>query len=152
MAIPQDPGATYDHLDDIRRILELKSVAVVGLSPDPFRPSHRVALCLQRQGYRIIPVNPFCELVLNERSYPDLESVPVPVDVVDVFRKPKDVGPVVDAAIRVGAKAVWLQEGVVDALAAERARRAGLLVVMDRCMLKEHVSLREQAQLPDAAR
>lgn len=139
MAAPE--RAEYARPEDIRRILALRTIAVVGLSPDPFRPSHSVSLYLQRHGYRIVPVNPYCEIVLNERVYPDLESIPFPVDVVDVFRRSEEAGAVVEAAIRKGAKAVWLQEGVIDEVAAERARRAGLLVVMDRCMLKEHAAL-----------
>ncbi len=135
----------YARPEDIERILQYKTVAVVGLSPDPFRPSYGVALYMQRHGYRIVPVNPFCELVLNERVYPDVESIPFPVDVVDVFRRSDEVAPIVEAAIRKGAKAIWLQEGVVDDLAAERARRAGLLVVMDRCILKEHARLAQSA-------
>lgn len=133
-------AATYTFADPetIQQILRMKTIAVVGLSPDPFRPSHVVASYMQRHGYRVVPVNPYCEMVLHERAYPDLDSIPFPVDVVDVFRRPDEVDEVVDQAIRKGAKALWLQEEVVNPAAAERAQRAGLLVVMDRCILKEH--------------
>jgi len=124
-----------------------RTVAVVGLSADPSRPSHMVASYLKRQGYRIIPVNPNATEVLGEKSYPDLRSVPERIDVVDVFRRPEHVPGVVEEAIAVGAKALWLQEGVVHPEAAERARQAGLRVVMDRCMLKEHQRLRAAGML-----
>lgn len=134
--------------DDALEILRTaRTVAVVGLSPDPSRPSHTVASYLKRQGYRIIPVNPTVPEVLGEKSYPDLRSVPEPVDVVDVFRRPEFVPDIVEDAIAIGAKAVWLQEGVVHPQAAERARQAGLRVVMDRCMLKEHQRYRMAGQL-----
>jgi len=125
--------------DLIEKILrESRTIAVVGLSPNPSRPSHNVARYLQAQGYRIIPVNPKVKEVLGERSYPDLTSVPEDVDVVDIFRRPEHVPAIVEAAIAKGVKAVWMQEGVVHKGAAARAREAGLMVVMDRCMLKEH--------------
>ena len=136
--------ADYASDESIKRILGFKTIAVVGLSPDPFRPSHVVAAYMQRHGYRTIPVNPYCEMVLNERAYPDLASIPFPIDVVDIFRRSEDAGEVVDEAIRVGAKAVWLQEGVIDPAAAERASSAGLLVVMDRCLLKERAFLAQR--------
>ncbi|MDP9382249.1 MAG: CoA-binding protein [Chloroflexota bacterium] len=147
MSMPETSGSNYARPEDISRILNLKTIAVVGLSPDPFRPSHTVALYMQRHGYRVVPVNPYCELVLNERVYPDVESIPFKIDVVNIFRRSSEVAEIVEAAIRKGAKAVWMQEGVVDDLAAERARRAGLLVVMDRCMLKEHAYLAEHPEL-----
>jgi predicted CoA-binding protein len=115
-----------------------KTIAVVGLSPKRFRASYGVAQYMQQQGYRIIPVNPGHTEILGERCYPDLDSVPEPVDIVNVFRRSEFVPPVVDAAIRIGAKAVWMQEGVLHQEAAEKARGAGLEVVMDRCILKEH--------------
>jgi predicted CoA-binding protein len=115
-----------------------KVIAVVGLSANPERPSYRVASYLKGNGYTIIPVNPSIESTLDEKSYPDLSSIPVAVDVVDIFRKPEDVLPIVEDAVKIGAKTVWLQEGVVNEEAAEFARNAGLRVVMDRCMLKEH--------------
>ncbi len=132
----------YANPEDIVRILRYRTIAVVGLSPDPFRPSHVVASYLQRQGYRIVPVNPYCEFVLNERCYPSLESIPFHVEVVDVFRRSEEAGSVVEDAIRAGAKAVWLQESVIAPEAVERARGAGLLAVMDRCLLKEREKLR----------
>ena len=115
-----------------------KTIAVVGLSSRRARPSYSVSEYMQSAGYRIIPVNPQETEVLGEKAYPDLDSVPVPVDIVDVFRRSEFVPEVVEAAIRIGAKAVWMQEEVVHEEAAERARAAGLTVVMDRCILKEH--------------
>lgn len=117
-------------------------VAVVGLSAKPDRPSHRVADYLKAQGYRIIPVNPAESEILGELCYPDLASVPESVDVVDIFRRSEEVLPIVKEAIKIGAKAVWIQEGVINEGAAARAREAGLMVVMDKCMLKEHQKLR----------
>ena len=117
-------------------------VAVVGLSAKPDRPSHRVADYLKAQGYRIIPVNPAESEILGELCYPDLASVPESVDVVDIFRRSEEVLPIVKEAIKIGAKAVWIQEGVINEEAAARAREAGLMVVMDKCMLKEHRKLR----------
>jgi predicted CoA-binding protein len=118
-----------------------KTIAVVGLSPNEDRPSHGVAAYMQSRGYKIIPVRPGVSEVLGEKAYPSLDDVPVPVDIVDVFRAPEHVPGVVDAAIRKGAKAVWLQEGVVHNEAAKKAKAAGLLVVQDRCILKAHRAL-----------
>jgi len=115
-----------------------RTIAVVGLSSRRFRPSYGVAEYMQRAGYRIIPVNPFETSVLGEKSYAGLDSVPEPVDIVNIFRRSEFVPDIVEAAIRIHARAVWMQEGVVHEGAAERARSAGLLVVMDRCILKEH--------------
>ncbi len=121
-------------MDDIRAILaEPRTWAVVGCSPRPSRDSHRIAALLQRRGHRVIPVNPQASEILGERAYPALADVPEPVDVVDVFRRSELAGAHVDEAIAIGAGAVWLQLGVVDEAAAERARAAGLRVVMDRC-------------------
>lgn len=120
----------------IREVLEgTRTWAVVGLSPDPGRDSHRVARFLQSRGYRVIPVNPALagQEVLGERAYARVEDIGEPVDVVDVFRRSEQAGAHVDEAIRIGARAVWLQLGVIDEAAAERAREAGLMVVMDRC-------------------
>jgi len=125
--------------DSIRDLLaRSKVIAVVGLSSKPHRPSYGVARYLQSVGYRILPVNPNEKEVLGEKCYARLEDVPMKVDIVDVFRRSEFVPPVVDTAIAIGAKAVWMQEGVVHEEAAARARAAGLEVVMDRCLLKEH--------------
>jgi len=115
-----------------------RTIAVVGLSGKRFRPSYGVAEYLKRAGYRIIPVNPNEKEVLGEKCYPDLDSVPEPVDIVDIFRRSDYVPAIVDAAIRRGAKLVWMQESVVHEAAAQRAEAAGIAVVMDRCILKEH--------------
>ena len=126
--------------ETIRRILdECRTIAVVGLSSDPSRASNSVSGYMRRQGYRVIPVNPNETSVFGEKSYPDLSAVPEKIDLVDVFRRADEAGKAVDEAIAVGAKAVWLQEGVIDKAAAQRALDAGLMVVMDRCWLKEHI-------------
>jgi predicted CoA-binding protein len=126
--------------ETIRRILdECRTIAVVGLSSDSSRPSNSVSGYMRRQGYRVIPVNPNETEVFGEKAYPDLFAVPGKIDLVDVFRRSDEAGKAVDQAIAVGAKAVWLQEGVIDVEAAQRAVDAGLLVVMDRCWLKEHI-------------
>jgi len=127
--------------DVAARILrEYRRIAVVGISDRPDRDSHRVAAYLAQAGYLIIPVNPNVTQVLGERCWPTLDDAPKPIEVVDVFRRSELVEPVVDAAIRVGAKAVWMQDGVVNEAAAAKARAAGLLVVMDRCMLRDHAA------------
>jgi predicted CoA-binding protein len=115
-----------------------RTIAVVGLSGKRFRPSYGVAEYMQHNGYRIIPVNPHLETVLGEKCYPDLDGIPERVDIVDIFRRAEFVPEIVEAAIRIGARAVWMQEGVVHEAAAVRARGAGLVVVMDRCILKDH--------------
>lgn len=115
-----------------------KTIAVVGLSHKRFRPSYGVSEYMQSAGYRIIPVNPNETEVLGEKAYPTLDDIPEPVDIVDIFRRSESVPEIVDAAIRIKAKAVWMQEGVIHEEAAEKARQAGLDVVMDRCILKEH--------------
>ena len=125
--------------ETINRIFdECRTIAVVGLSSDPSRPSNGVAGYMRRSGYTVIAVNPNETEVFGEKAYPNLSTVPDKVDLVDVFRRPDEAGKAVDDAIAVGAKAVWMQEGVIDHAAAQRALEAGLLVVMDRCWLKEH--------------
>ena len=126
--------------DVIDRILtEMKTIAVVGLSSDGTRASNSVSRYMQSNGYRIIPVNPNEATVLGEKSYARLEDVPDKIDLVDIFRRSEEAGQHVDEAIRIGARGVWLQEGVIDEEAARRAIEAGLDVVMDRCILKEHM-------------
>jgi uncharacterized protein len=128
------PSPLLPPVDDVRAILTgTRTWAVVGCSPDAERDSHRIAAMLQRRGYRVIPVNPMATEILGERCYPSLHSVPEPVEVVDIFRRASAAGAHVDEAIEIGARAVWMQLGVVDEAAAERGRAAGLRVVMDRC-------------------
>lgn len=125
--------------DMLRRLLvECRRIAVVGLSSNPARPSYRVAAYMQRQDKEVIPVNPRETMVLGQPAYPSLSAVPGAVDLVTIFRRSEEAWAIVDEAIRIHAKAVWLQEGVIDEDAALRARQAGLEVVMDRCWLKEH--------------
>ena len=119
-------------------------VAVVGMSTNPERPSCRVADYLRNYGYKIIPVNPNEKVLMNETSYPNLTAIPEPVDVVDIFRKSEDVMPVVEEAIKIKAKAVWMQEGIINEVAAEKAREAGLKVVMNKCMRKELMKLHSE--------
>lgn len=119
-------------------LLSAKTIASVGLSSNQQKESYWIVSYLKDQGYRVIPVNPTADEILGEKSYPDLESVPEPIDVVQVFRKPEDVPPVVDSAIKAGAKVVWMQEGIVHEAAAQKAREAGLQVVMDACMRVTH--------------
>jgi len=118
-----------------------RNVAIVGLSPNPERPSYVVADYLMANDYRVIPVNPRANDILGETSYPDLKSVPERVKIVDIFRKSEDVMPIVEEAIRIGARVVWMQEDVINEEAAEKAREAGLMVVMDKCIAKEHMRL-----------
>jgi len=131
-----------DDIETLRRILkENHTIAVVGLSANWYRPSYFAAKYLQDHGYRIIPVNPAYEEVLGEKCYPTLLDIPDNVDVVDIFRKPEDVPPIVENAIKIGAKVVWMQLGIVNEEAAKRAREAGLEVIMNRCMKIEHARL-----------
>ena len=124
----------------IREILEsYHTIAVVGLSSRTFRASHGVSRYMQRAGYRIIPVNPLETEVLGEKAYPSLDDVPEPFEIVDIFRRPEFVPGIVEAAIRRKARVIWMQEGVIHEGAAERARAAGLEVVMDLCILQEHM-------------
>jgi len=129
-------------LPEAEKISELlknaKTIAVVGLSDNPARTSYRVSAYMQSQGYRIIPVNPAISEALGEKAYPTLSEVPEKIDIVNVFRRPEHVPEVVDEAIRLGVPAIWMQEGVVHEEAAEKARQAGIFVVMNRCILKEH--------------
>lgn len=127
----------------VRRILrESRTIAVVGLSPNPERPSYQVARYLQEAGYRIIPVNPGQSEILNESCYPDLRSVPVKIDVVDIFRRSEEVEPIIREAIAIGAKMIWMQQGIVNETAARLAEEAGLTVIMDRCLKIELERLR----------
>ena len=134
----ESPNPGKDEASAITELLaSAKSIAIVGLSSKSFRPSYGVAQYLQSAGYRIIPVNPNESSVLGEKCYVRLEDIPEKVDIVDIFRRSELASEVVDAAIGIGARAVWMQEGVVNEPAAERARRAGLFVVMDLCIAKE---------------
>lgn len=128
--------------DMIEMLRDAKTIAVVGLSSKKMRPSYGVAAYMQQQGYRIIPVNPAETEVLGEKAYPTLADVPEKIDIVDVFRRSDAVPEVVGDAIRAGARYLWLQEDIVHEEAAERARQAGMKVVMDRCILKEHRRLK----------
>ena len=125
--------------DPIRELLSrAKTIAVVGLSDNPFRPSHGVSAYMQSHGYKIIPVNPTIAEALGEKSYPSLLEVQEKIDVVNIFRRPEYVEEIVDQSISLKIPAVWMQEGVINERAAEKARRAGMLVAMDLCILKEH--------------
>jgi predicted CoA-binding protein len=124
--------------DRLRILEKYKRVAMVGLSSNPFRPSHFAAIYLLSEGYDVVPVNPREKEILGRRSYASLAGVPGPVEIVDIFRDPSAVPPIVDEAIAIGAKVIWMQLGVIHEAAAERARAAGLEVVMDRCMKIEH--------------
>lgn len=126
--------------DQIRSLLrEVKTIAVVGLSPRVERPSYRVSRAMQGFGYRIVPVRPAVTEVLGEKAYARLSDIPFPVDLVDVFRNADEVGPIVDECIALGVKRLWLQDGVVNEEAAERARAAGITVVMDRCVWRDYL-------------
>lgn len=126
--------------DPVTEVLKTsRTIAVVGLSGRQFRPSHGVTEYLQSAGYRIIPVNPHEREVLGEKSYARLEDIPEKIDIVDIFRRSEFVPEIVESAIRIGARAIWMQEGVIHPEAAERARRAGVFVIMDSCILKEHI-------------
>ncbi|MGB7844823.1 MAG: CoA-binding protein [Candidatus Acidiferrum sp.] len=134
--LPDNATSSSDPITQLLRAS--KTIAVVGLSSNPTRPSHEVAAYLQSVGYRIIPVNPNEREVLGQKSYARLEDIPDPVDIVDVFRRSEDVPPVADSAIAIHAKALWFQQGIAHAAAAEKARTAGLLVVEDACLFIEH--------------
>jgi len=127
---------------EIGRILkEYRTIAVVGMSPKENRPSHQVAAYLIAAGYHVIPVNPGQSEILGLTCYPDLLSIPEPVEIVDIFRRAEEVGPIVEQAIGVGAKVIWMQEGIVNEEAAATARTAGLKVIMDRCLKVMHENL-----------
>jgi hypothetical protein len=131
--------ATLPQQDPIADILRRsKTIAVVGLSNSPLRPSHGVSAYMQMQGYKIIPVNPLITQSLGEKAYATLLDVPGKIDIVNIFRRPEFVGQIVDQAIQLKVPAIWMQESVVDEAAAKKARDAGIFVVMDECILKEH--------------
>jgi uncharacterized protein len=130
------PAIASDPIGDLLK--KAKTIAVVGLSNKPLRPSHGVSLYMQQQGYRIIPVNPNIQTVLGEKAYPSLKDVPDKIDIVNVFRRSEFVPEIVEQAIALKVPAVWMQEEIVHEPAAKKARQAGILVVMDRCILKEH--------------
>ena len=135
----EDDAQRYQDVGVIRKLLEqAKTIAVVGLSPNPLRPSNFVAFYIQRHGYRIVPVNPRETEILGERSYPSLSAIPFPVDIVDVFRAPDAVPAIAREAVEIGAKALWLQFGVISPEGARIASNGGLDVVMDRCIKVEH--------------
>jgi predicted CoA-binding protein len=135
-ALPYQNLMQPDPITDLLR--HSKTIAIVGLSSNPLRPSHEVASYLQRVGYQIIPVNPNESEILGQKSYPRLEDVPVPIDIVDVFRRPQYVPAIADSAIVVHAKCLWLQQGITHAQAAAKARAAGVLVIEDACLFVEH--------------
>jgi predicted CoA-binding protein len=126
-------------MDSIHDLLKnSRTIAVVGLSDNPLRAAHGVSAYMQMQGYRIVPVNPECDFVLGERSYKSLLDVPEKIDIVNIFRRPEFVPPIVDQAIQLKVPGIWMQEGVIHEEAAQRARQQGIYVVMDKCILKEH--------------
>ena len=128
--------------DEIKEILApSKTIAIVGLSPKEERDSNKVASYLQKEGYKIIPVNPGYDEILGLKSFPNLSEIPEDIDVVDIFRRPSVVAEIVESAIRKGAKVIWMQEGIVNNEAAEKAKNAGLKVVMNKCMMKEHIKM-----------
>ncbi len=136
-----DSEENADALKIAGLLRQSKTIAVVGLSPKPERPSHGVSLYMQAQGYKIIPVNPGQSEILGEKAYKELRDVPGTIDIVNIFRESSAVPEIVDQAIEKKAKAVWMQEGIVHNTAAAKARAAGLIVVMDKCIYKEHIRL-----------
>ena len=133
---------TNPDADALRELLQsIRTIAVVGLSPKPSRPSYCVAEAMQGFGYRIIPVRPAIDELLGEKAYPDLYALPEKPDLVDVFRASEHVGPIVDACIELGIKAIWLQDGVTNETAAEKAEAAGITVIMDRCIYRDYLQL-----------
>ena len=127
-----------NHSETIQSIFQMKSIAVVGMSPKPERPSHYVAMYMKEKGYEIIPVNPGHKKIAGMTCYPSLLEIPYKIDVVDVFRRPEHVLPIAELAVEICAKALWLQDTVINVEAAEIAEKAGLLVVMNDCMLRRH--------------
>jgi len=142
LLLPDGAPASADPIFDI--LTQYKTIAVVGLSSNPARPSYRVTEYMQSSGYQIIPVNPNETDVLGEPSYASLEEVPQKLEIVDIFRRAEEVPPVVDAAIGAGAKVIWMQQGIANEPAAEKARAAGLTVIMDACILVEHKRRRQK--------
>ena len=136
---PIPPSGGQDEAAVIRRLLAANRIAIVGLSDDPSRPSHEIAVYLQSQGKTVIPVNPTHETVLAQKCYPSLAAIPGPIDLVNVFRRPEHCAAVVRDAIEVGAKGVWLQSGIVNDEARELARDAGIDFVQDQCIMVQHL-------------
>jgi predicted CoA-binding protein len=131
-----------EYVATIRKVLrESKTIAVVGLSPKPNRPSHQVASYLMEAGYTIIPVNPGQDIILGQTCYSNLRDIPTPVDMVDIFRRQEEVVPIVEDAIGIGARFIWMQQGIVNEEAAGKAEAAGLIVIMDRCTKIDHMNL-----------
>ena len=131
-----------EKLKTIRKVLrDSKTIAVVGLSPKPHRPSHQVASYLMSAGYTVVPVNPGQDTILGQTCYPNLRAIPGSVDMVDIFRRPEAILPVVEDAIAIGARCIWMQEGIINNEAAEKAEAAGLTVIMDRCTKIDHMNL-----------
>ena len=124
--------------DDINKIFSMQTIAVVGMSPKPERPSHYVSMYMKEQGYNIIPVNPGHNEIAGIKCYPSLQDIEEPVDVVDVFRRSEYIVPIAESAINIGAKALWLQDGVINYEAAKLAEESGLIVIMDDCILRRH--------------
>jgi uncharacterized protein len=139
--LPANYPAASDPITNLLR--SAKTIAVVGLSSNPHRPSHQVATYLQSVGYTIIPVNPNESEVLNQKSYPRLEDIPVSIDIVDVFRRPSEIPPIADSAIKIQAKSLWLQQGITSPEAAKKAQSHGLLVIEDACLFIEHKNRRQ---------
>jgi predicted CoA-binding protein len=133
---------TNEQAAAIRKVLrDSKTIAVVGLSPKPHRPSHQVASYLMEVGYTIIPVNPGQDIILGQTCYSNLRDIPTPVDMVDIFRRQEEVVPIVEDAIGIGARFIWMQQGIVNEEAAGKAEAAGLIVIMDRCTKIDHMNL-----------
>ena len=130
----------------VKILKSFRNIAMVGVSANADKPSNTVFRYLLAQGYNVIPVNPTIDEVLDKKCYPSLSAIPEKIEIVDIFRKSEDIPPIVDEAIKIGAKAVWMQEGIVNKPAAAKAESDGLLVVMDKCMRKEHMHMIEKGQ------